>query len=45
VRHLMSHTSGLADYFQGTLPDGTSLEQATKEGSYVLETTISCFER
>lgn len=32
VRHLMSQTSGVADYFQGTLPDGTSLERTLTSG-------------
>lgn len=32
IRHLMSQTSGLADYFQGTLPDGTSLEHTLTSG-------------
>lgn len=32
VRHLMSQTSGLADYFQGTLPDGPSLERTLTSG-------------
>ncbi|MGL4819601.1 MAG: serine hydrolase domain-containing protein [Bacilli bacterium] len=25
IQHLLTHTSGIADYFQGKLPDGTSL--------------------
>jgi len=29
IRHLMSHTSGLADYFGGRLPDGTRLDRTT----------------
>ncbi len=32
IRHLMSQTSGLADYFQGTLPGGTSLERSLTSG-------------
>lgn len=32
VRHLLSQTSGLADYFQGKLPDGSSLEKSLTSG-------------
>jgi len=32
VRHLMSHTSGIADYFQGQSSDGSSLESAVRSG-------------
>jgi len=33
IRHLMSHTSGLADYFQGRLGQGSSLEKTLTSGS------------
>lgn len=32
IRHLLSQTSGLADYFLGTFADGTSLEARIKSG-------------
>lgn len=32
VRHLLSHTSGLADYFQGRLPDGSRLDRTITSG-------------
>jgi CubicO group peptidase (beta-lactamase class C family) len=33
IEHLMSQTSGIADYFQGRLPGGRSLETALLSGS------------
>jgi D-alanyl-D-alanine carboxypeptidase len=33
IRHLMSHTSGLADYFLGRLPDGSTLERTIASGA------------
>lgn len=33
IEHLMAHTSGIADYFQGRDPDGTSLEDSLLAGS------------
>lgn len=32
VRHLLSHTSGLADYFQGRCPDGSRLDRDITSG-------------
>lgn len=32
IRHLLSHTSGLADYFQGRLPDGSRLDRTITAG-------------
>jgi CubicO group peptidase (beta-lactamase class C family) len=32
IRHLLSHTSGLADYFQGRLPDGSRLDRTITSG-------------
>jgi CubicO group peptidase (beta-lactamase class C family) len=33
LRHLLSHTSGLADYFQGRMPDGTRLDRTITSGN------------
>ncbi len=33
IEHLMSQTSGIADYFQGRQPDGTSLQESVLSGS------------
>jgi CubicO group peptidase (beta-lactamase class C family) len=32
IRHLLSHTSGVADYFQGTQADGSRLDRAITAG-------------
>jgi len=32
IKHLLSHTSGLPDYFQGKMPNGSSLEEELKLG-------------
>lgn len=33
IEHLMAQTSGIADYFQGRLPDGASVEESLLSGS------------
>jgi len=44
IRHLLSHTSGIPDYFEGTRPDGSSLIEELKQGrdrSWTFEEAVS----
>lgn len=44
IRHLLSHTSGIPDYFEGIRPDGTSLIEDLKQGrdrSWTFEDAVS----
>jgi CubicO group peptidase (beta-lactamase class C family) len=45
VKHLLAHTSGLADYFQGKGPNGKSLEDDIKSGNDQYWTFEEAIER
>jgi D-alanyl-D-alanine carboxypeptidase len=45
IKHLLSHTSGLADYFQGKGPSGKSLQNELTEGNDQFWTFEQAIER
>lgn len=45
IKHLLAHTSGLPDYFQGKAANGKSLEDAIKNGSDQFWTFAQAMER